>query len=549
MKDRPRVLVVDDGENYAAIVSSRLPEYQLVTSEKYGQGNRIADGPSAIAFLEHHAGEVDVVLLDVQFDIEEDRLFPLAQASTPRRIRRFQGVAILQEIRKRHPGLPVVMLTAQADLSLVDAGGEVASQSMTYFLDGDDLDSLRIRINQALLERQGAPEESGVLWGADPAFRAIRRRLTVLSRGKLPIILEGETGTGKSFLAEQFIHRNSGRSGLFVALDLSTIPRDLVAAHLFGAMKGAYTGAVADRKGVFEMANRGTLFLDEVQNIPLEVQRQLLLVLQDRRVRPLGAAREVEVDVKVIAASNTSLSQAVFAGLFRHDLYMRLSPATAVTVPPLRQRAGDLAFLSRRFVQRAVEEAENREFCDRIATATGQQGGAPLELLIPGSGLGRTAGLRLKVPKPAWELLESHTWPGNIRELEMVMHNLVTFTLVDAADALQAGLSLTSGTLQVDAGLVSTLLSGSAGLRAGTQGAGPAGAADPDRIAVTIEPGKTLNAVSNSVERQYMTALYRETGGDFALMADALLGDPGKARAVRLRFNQLGLKVREIALK
>ena len=546
MTARPRVLVVDDGEAYAAVVSKRLPEFQLVTSDEFGQGDRIPDGPSAIAFLERHCDLVDVVLLDVQFDIDESCLLPLAQASTARRLKRFQGVAILQEIRKRHPDLPIVMLTAQADLSLVDAGGEVASQSMTYFLDGDDLDSLRIRINQALLERASTTEESGILWGADPGMRAVRRRLTVLSRGKLPIILEGETGTGKSFLAQQFIHRNSGRNGLFVALDLSTIPKDLVAAHLFGATKGAYTGAVADRKGVFEMANRGTLFLDEVQNIPLDIQRQLLLVLQDRRVRPLGAAREVDVDVKVIAASNAQLGRAVAEGQFRHDLYMRLSPATAVTVPPLRKRPTDLPFLARRFVEMAAEEPENREFCDLIAAAVGLPKGAQLNLKTPGVVNPGSDGLRMKIPKPAWSLLASHTWPGNIRELEMMMQNLVTFTLVDAADALQAGLPLTSGTLQVDAGLISTLLAGAGKLPSLTAGSPGTGDPGDGHIAVRLEPGATLNAVSNSIERQYMLSLYRETGGDFRLMAEALLADPGKARAVRLRFNQLGLKVREI---
>mgnify|MGYP005813554817 CR=1 FL=1 len=215
---------------------------------------------------------------------------------------------------------------------------------MTYFLDGDDLDALRIRMHAALSAARAQIEDDGVLWGRDRSMRALRSRLSVLSRGALPVILEGETGTGKSYLAERFVHQKSGRSGPFVVLDVSTVPRDLLAAQLFGSVRGAYTGAISDRKGVFELAHRGTLFLDEIQNAPLEVQKQLLLVLQDKRVRPIGGNHDRVVDVKVVAASNEPLARAVAEGRFRADLYMRLSPATRVIIPPLRQRTADLRF-------------------------------------------------------------------------------------------------------------------------------------------------------------------------------------------------------------
>ena len=391
MRRKPQLLVVDDGEVYARIVAERMPEFQLVKAGGAGDATRLPDGPSALEFLEKNHRLVDVVLLDVHFDVPEERLLPLEGSTSLRRTKRFQGVAILGEIRRRFPELPVVLLTAVEDLSLVDAGGELKSQSMTYFLDGDDLDSLRVRINAALQEAASTVEESGVLWGSAPAMRALRRRLAVLARGGLPVILEGETGTGKSFLAERFLHANSGRSGPFVTLDLATIPRDLVAAHLFGAVKGAYTGAVADRKGAFETAHKGTLFLDEVQNIPTDVQRQLLVVLQDRRVRPLGSTKELDVDVKVIAATNSRLADAVARGQFRPDLYMRLSPATQVVIPPLRERPGDLAFLARRFVATAMEEPENAELRDRIAPTLGLPPGVSAELVI-GRKVGKKGG-------------------------------------------------------------------------------------------------------------------------------------------------------------
>jgi len=566
MASRPRVLVIDDGETYARVVAERMPEFALVHPR--GQPSaRLPDGPAALDYLDKHADGIDVVLLDLQFEVEPERLLPLGGDASPKRTRRFQGVAILREIRRRFPNLPVVLLTSADDIGLVDAAGELSAQSMTYFSGGDDLDTLRIRINAALQESALALEESQILWGGDAAMRGVRRRLAVLARGKMPILLEGETGTGKSFLAERFLHKNSGRQGAFVTLDLATLPSDLVAAQLFGAMRGAYTGAVADRKGVFELAHKGTLFIDEIQNASPEVQKQLLLILQDGRVRPLGGAREIEVDVKVIAASNAPLSEAVSAGRFRPDLYMRLSPSTRVVLPPLRARPDDLAFLARRFVARAVDEPELGLLRDQVAGATGLAANAGLRLVLgrdgrasrgaePQAGAeGEGEALELVLPEPAWKLLRAHPWPGNVRELWMVTYNLVTFTLVEAVDAVRAGLALTSRRLQVDPGLVGELLEGSAGLGV-TAGAAHAASGSghgtartpesPNAMRLDVAPAESLNSVATNVERQYFLHLFKETGRDFARMAERLLGDADKARAVRLRFNQLGLKVREL---
>jgi len=552
MDRKPQLLVIDDGLTYSEVVAERMPEFELVRGGEPEAAPRIPDGPAAIDFLKQHAEEVDVVLLDMHFDLPEERLFQLDEAADQPRTRRFQGVAILREIRSRFPDMPVVLLTSLRDLSLVDGGeagsGELANQSMTYFLDSDDLDTLRIRINAALQEAALGVVESDVIWGNDPKMRKARTRLSVLARGRMPVIIEGETGTGKSYLAERFLHANTGRSGPFVVLDLSAIPSELVAAHLFGALRGAYTGSIADRKGVFELAHRGTLFMDEVQNIPLDVQKQLLLVLQDRRVRPLSSSREVEVDVKVIAATNRPLARAVAEGRFRRDLYMRLSPATRVVIPPLRERPGDLPMLARVFAAVAMEEPEIAELGNCIAAAVGLQERAPLTLEM-GRRTGQKArpeeGIRLVFPDPAWRLLAEHAWPGNVRELMMVMHNLVTFTLVEAVNVIRAGHQLTSSRFQVDPGLVSTLLAGYAALPGDDDPASQQDD-DPGSVRVRIEPGPTLNAVSNSVERQYFERMFRRTNGDFGMMAEALLGDSGKARAVRLRFNQLGLKAREL---
>jgi two-component system nitrogen regulation response regulator GlnG len=480
----------------------------------------------------------------MHFDVDEARLLPLEAGASARRTRRFQGVAILRRIRARWPELPVVLLTAEEDLSLIDADAELASHSMTYVLDGDDIDALRIRIHGALADRALAPDDAGVLWGRDPQMLALRRRLAMLARGSMPLILEGETGTGKSYLAERFVHKHSGRSGHFVVLDLSTVPRDLLPAQLFGVLRGAYTGAVADRKGVFEAAHRGTLFLDEVHNASLETQKQLLLVLQDRRVRPLGGTRELPVDVKVIAASNIRLEQAVADGRFRSDLYMRLSPATRVEIPPLRARPSDLRYLAARFAELAVAEHDLSELRARLASALGLARDAALVLRFERDAK-HADQLALQLPQAAWKLLEAHAWPGNLRELASVMQNIVTFTLVAAVDALAAGLAMKSQRLQVDPGLVSALLAGSRAL-----GKPAAPETEPHANAaglrVQLHAGGTLNAVAKDVERQYMLALFSASSGSFSDMAQTLLGDKTRTRAIRLRFNQLGLKVRAL---
>ncbi|HKP58760.1 MAG TPA: sigma 54-interacting transcriptional regulator [Polyangiales bacterium] len=545
---RARVLVIDDGVAYARVVREQLPELELLAPPGSEEG-RFADGPSALEFLGKQRKRVDLVLLDVSFDLPEARLLPLSAAgakpASSRETRRYQGVAILRAIRARWPDLPVVLLTGQRDMSLVDVDGELASQSMTYFLDGEDLDALRIGIHAALLAAREELSEGDVLWGRDPQLAALRRRLRVLARGSLPVILEGETGTGKSYLAERFVHRHSERGGPFVAFDLSTLPGDLVAAQLFGAQRGAYTGAVSDRKGLFELANGGTLFLDELQNIPLDVQKQLLMVLQERKVRPLGAAREVAVDVKLVAASNASLAKAVAEQRFRADLYMRLSPATRVSIPPLRERLGDLRWFSERFAERATSDPDLGRLRERLALALGLPKDAPLVLRVesasPGPAAQSRTAIELVLPRSAWQQLERHGWPGNLRELSMLIHNLLAFTLVRAADALDSGVGLRSARLQIDPGLVGELLAASAA----PSGNGASGGGLLDQR-VQLMPADSLNAVARAAERQYLSALFAGTRGDFEEMAELLLGDRKRSRALRLRFNQLGISIREL---
>lgn len=537
-----RVLLVDDGETYAQVLAA-MPEFELAVVQG---GARATDGLQALDWLRDHRQEADVALLDVHFDVADDRLLPLHDGATPRKTRRYQGVAILREIRKRWPDLPVVLLTELQDLSLAEAAADVSATPLTYFLGASDAETLRIRVTAALAEARQPMEDAGVFWGRDPAMRALRHRLAVLAKGSLPVVLEGETGTGKSHLARAFVHANSGRRGPFVAVDLATVPSELVAATLFGALRGSYTGAVTDRKGAFELAHRGTLFLDEIQNTSPEVQKLLLRALQEGTVQPLGAAKEVEVDCKVVVASNLPLQSAVAAGQFRRDLWMRLSPATKVTVPPLRERRADFAFLLRQFVAGCAQRPAVASLLGEAALALGLRKNAPLRLVLGGD-LKRPCeegALELALPDTAWRAVSQHPFEGNLREMAMLAENLATFTLFSAVEALRGGMALQHRRLQIDAGLVSELLAG-----AQTSGAAPETLAEADAgdtVKVRVTAAASLSQAATALERQVMVALFARSGGDFAQMAELLLGDRQRARAVRLRFNQLGLSAKAL---
>jgi transcriptional regulator with GAF, ATPase, and Fis domain len=373
-------------------------------------------------------------------------------------------------------------------------------------------------------------------------MRRIRARLHVLARGRLPVILGGPTGTGKSLIARHVVHARSARRGKFVAVDLSTLPRDLVAAQLFGSTRGAYTGSVADRKGAFEEADGGTLFLDEIGNLPEDVQKMLLTVLQEGVVTRIGDTVERRVDVKLVVATHEDLPGLVRAGRFRADLYMRLNPACTVVLPPLVARRGDFQALLTWVAMRAIESAQLlglvQEYRERAGlgpgTATQPAGEVSVALAgdVPAAVPNR---LVLLFPDRTQRLLRRHRWPGNLREFAMVVENALTFTFAELA-SLHGGAR--ADVVQVRPKLVRDLLRA---VRVDRP-------TDTDgwRCEIVLRPDPTLNHLAQDVERQYFTRLWEQEDGDFAAMARILMGDETAARKVQLRFNQLGLKVREL---
>ena len=227
--------------------------------------------------------------------------------------------------------------------------------------------------------------------GHSPKMRAIFDMILTVAPQSSRVLITGETGTGKELIARA-IHENSSRvQEAFITVNCGAFPETLLESELFGYMKGAFTGANENRQGLFKAANGGTLFLDEIGNMSLPMQVKLFRVLQEGKVRPLGSNEEIEIDVRVIAATNKDLDKAIAAGEFREDLYYRLS-VIPIQLPPLRERREDIPLLARSFLERFRKSMEK-----------------PVEGISP----------------EAMRLLEAYDWPGNVRELENTMERSV----------------------------------------------------------------------------------------------------------------------------
>jgi DNA-binding NtrC family response regulator len=321
-----------------------------------------------------------------------------------------------------------------------------------------------------------------------------------------------------------------------VAFDCATVPEGLLQAALFGTLRGAFTGAIADRPGVFEAAAEGTLFLDEIENLTPDAQKMLLTAVNDGRIRRLGATAEIPHTARLVAASNADLDRRAKDGTFRSDLLMRLNPSLALELPRLSERREDLPELARMTAAAFLGDLRHRRAIVSLVRASG--GPEPpatddFSLALSEDEARKTdSAVTFVLPRKAWNAMEKHPWPGNVRQFEMAV-----------ADALAAsvyaggGASIdTSGRARIalDARLLFDLL---AGARAAEAGAGP--------FALDRPKASTVAGFRRELEKAAMRALFREARGDFERMAEAMTGSPREARAVRLRFNKIGLSARE----
>jgi two-component system nitrogen regulation response regulator GlnG len=572
----PRLLVIDDRDQTVDMVHRQLPQLDTVTRcdrripcqvcEERTRGCPLRcahDYTEATEALSRQDALPDLVVLDLHFALPEERLLPEDKSTLPsepkaRRtavetLRRRQGLLILEKLRASYPTLPVVMLTTTE----TDLGADRPADPLLYLCQNEVVDSrsLAAEISRALALHHSV-QEGPIFWGRDPAMAELRRQLEVLARSPLPVLIEGETGTGKSFLAEHVIHPRSGAKGPLVVTDLSTVPPALLAAHLFGARRGAYTGAVEDHAGVFEQAHGGTLFLDEIANLDLDLQRQLLLVLERGQVTRLGDTRPRPALPKLVAATHEDVEALVRAGKFRADLYMRLNPATRLRVPPLRERAGDLPELVRfAFLEALRSEPLRplvREYLARFPTPDDfVEAENAVSFGRPRAAGARRDAFSVFVSREALARLAAHDWPGNHRELRLLAANALVFCLTQHLDAPPSGTGAARAPALLDVSdpLIGRLLGATApktARPAGLVAAPGERAAGKRRVEIELAAGESFARVSADVERQYLRALFEAFGGDLARMARELLGPKGSARQVHLRLNQLGLKLRDL---
>jgi len=366
---KQKLLIVDDQEDIRTQMKWALVEdYEVLLAE---------DRPAALAQLAE--GQPSVVLLDLGL--------PPYPGDT------VEGFLALGDMLARAPLVKVIVITGQGErANAVKAIGEGAYDFLSKPIDTDELKIILKRAfylsnleheSMALRDKVGDEGFEGMLGTStqmQQVFTAIRKVATT----DAPVLLLGESGTGKE-MAALAVHRRSARAkGPFIAINCSAIPETLLESELFGHEKGSFTGAHVQRKGRIEMAAGGTLFLDEIGELPGAIQVKLLRFLQEQRIERVGGRGEIEIDTRVIAATNVDLNQAMASGRFREDLYYRLA-VVVIRLPPLRERTGDVLFLANAFLQKFSHENK------RQITRFGKQ---------------------------ALQTIGQYEWPGNVREME-----------------------------------------------------------------------------------------------------------------------------------
>ena len=376
VEPRSKILVIDD--------EASLRDFLVILLE--GEGYQVAiaeDVASGIKSLEEHS--FDLVMCDLKL---------------PDGI----GLEVLEFARNRRLETPFIIITAhttpQHALEALRAG------AAEYLSKPFNVDDLKLIVEKLLQPPPEEPEELELpeFIGSSGPIRRILELVPRVASKPSTVLVTGESGTGKELLARAIHARSAQASGPFLSVNCGALPEGLLESELFGHARGAFTGAVRDHNGLFAQAHGGTIFLDEVGELTPAMQVKLLRVLQEHRVRPVGSSREIEVDVRVMAATNRDLQSDVAEGRFREDLFYRLK-VIHLHLPPLRRRGDDVPTLARHFVART---------CERF--------GIPPKRLTP----------------DAIRVLQAYSWPGNIRELENIVEQTV---------ALESGALISSGSL------------------------------------------------------------------------------------------------------
>ncbi|EPY9804875.1 two-component system response regulator GlrR [Klebsiella pneumoniae] len=361
-----RLLLVDDDPGLLKLLGMRLVSegYSVVTAES---------GPEALRVLGRE--KVDLVISDLRMD-------------------EMDGLQLFSEIQKGHPGMPVIILTAHG--SIPDAVAATQQGVFSFLTKPVDKDALYKAIDEALEQRSPATDEAWrqAIVTRSPLMLRLLEQAGMVAQSDVSVLINGQSGTGKEIVA-QAIHNASPRHDKpFVAINCGALPEQLLESELFGHARGAFTGAVSNREGLFQAAEGGTLFLDEIGDMPVALQVKLLRVLQERKVRPLGSNRDIEINVRIISATHRDLPKAMARGEFREDLFYRLNVVN-LKIPPLSERTEDIPLLANHLLRQSADR--HKPFVRAFSS-------------------------------DAMKRLMAAKWPGNVRQLVNVFEQCVALT-------------------------------------------------------------------------------------------------------------------------
>ena len=362
-----RILLIDDDESIRKVIGYMLEEkYAVITAASAAEG-----------LASFQSQRPNLALTDIKM---------------PKK----NGIELLGEFKAIDPSVPVIILTAFGTVeTAVEAMKRGAADYLTKPISRDDLlltvaKTLKMsrleRENESLRDSLNDRFRFASIIGLSPAMNAVFDALRKVAPTDATVLITGESGTGKELVAKALHYNSPRRAQRLVTVNCAAIPHELLESELFGHVRGAFTGAVRDKPGKFEQANGGTIFLDEIGSMPVQLQAKLLRALQEHEIERVGDEKTIEVDVRVLAATNRSLPVLIGQGLFREDLYYRLN-VVPIRLPALRERTGDIPILAKHFIARFASEA--------------------------------------RVSRGALEAMSRYRWPGNVRELENFCERIV----------------------------------------------------------------------------------------------------------------------------
>lgn len=383
MSSGNRILIIDDDPTFCTMLKGFLTKKEFVVEAVFS---------GTEGFSRVQKNTYDIVLSDFRLPDTD-------------------GLALLQQIRNEKPALPVIIMTSYADIRIaVKAMKMGAFEYVTKPVNPDEIlltikNALNVKVEDNVAIIKSSPAASSdkksngfnYVEGISDQSKKIHDHVRIVAPTNISVIIQGESGTGKEYVAKM-IHTNSKRSGKpFISIDCGALSKELAASELFGHVKGSFTGAINDKTGQFVAADGGTLFLDEIGNLTYDVQIQLLRAIQERRIRKIGSNQDVEVNVRILVATNEDLAEAVKKGIFREDLYHRLNEFK-ILVPALRERGDDIILFANHFLELANGELEKN--VDTFDT----------EVL---------------------QIFRKYSWPGNLRELRNIVRRAVLLTQND----------------------------------------------------------------------------------------------------------------------